>query len=635
MLLPFFCHSFKRDRLLPMATVSNKKFYSCFWLDEQISQTKDYQNLQKELRKIINNLQLFDNIDECERCIRKVKQEKLILIVSNSLAQQILPRIHDFSQLTACYIYSHDRTDDRQWIKNFSKVKGIFHTSSQLLIRVSQDRQGRLRSTDDRGTVSLVTGNRQLLESRNAIFLWFQLFIEVLLRMHHTSHTRQELIDLCQESYKTDSSELSIIDEFRRTYKTENAIWWYTRECFLYRMLNKALRIQDFQTLFTFRFFMSDLAKQLTIEYERYLRELSTRDRIRVYRGQAIGVDELKLMQLHIGEFISMNSFLSTSVHRQTAIGFLYSIQITDDIERILFEIDIDPREKTVPFSRIDRLSYFETEEEILIMLGALFRIESIEQDRTKRFWIVSVTLASQDDFYLKETFAHMKQTIGDETNFDSLGKILTEMGQYEQAEKCYRRMICEAQLNRSIAYAGLAWADHWSNNYDTALENLQKSLVLIEEIRSDICEEKGKLFSAMGLVYWRKKQYEDALENLNRALRIQQMILPAEHADLLATYNRLAITYSAMNQIEQALEFYNKCLTIRLATLPHDHPDIATSYNNLGWLYDERIGDYTKALEYFQKALVICRKTLPSTHRDIIRTEQNIRKVNEKLKNK
>ena len=35
-----------------------------------------------------------------------------------------------------------------------------------------------------------------------------------------------------------------------------------------------------------------------------------------------------------------------------------------------------------------------------------------------------------------------MRDKIGDETNLHSLRKIVTEMGQYEQAKKCYRKMI-------------------------------------------------------------------------------------------------------------------------------------------------------------------------------------------------
>ena len=463
--------------------------------------------------------------------------------------------------------------------------------------------------------------------------MWFQLFIEVLLRMHHKSNTRQELIDICKQNYQNNSEELAIINEFDKTYKTENAIWWYTRECYLYRILNKALRIQDFDILFALRFFITDLSEQLSKEYERYLREMPTRNIIRVYRGQAIGIDELKLIQSNVGQFISMNSFLSTTHRRQTALTFLNAIQLNNDIDRILFEIDIDPRQKTTPFSSIDRLSYFKSEDEVLIMLGALFRIESINEEKAEKLWIAHIKLASEDDFHLKETFAHMKEKIGDETNLHSLGKILTEMGEYKQAQKCYKRMIYESQLDESIGYGGLGWADHWLNEYDEALSNLNKSLSLISEVLPEICEEKGRLYSSIGLVCWRKKQYHEALTNLNKALSVQQAVLSPDHPDLLATYNRFAITYSGMNEVDKALEYYTKCLSIRLATLPHDHPDIATSYNNIGWLYNERIGDYVKALDFFQKALAICRKILPPTHRDIIRTEQNIRKVNEKLK--
>ena len=463
--------------------------------------------------------------------------------------------------------------------------------------------------------------------------MWFQLFIEVLLRMHHKASTRQELIDVCKKGYHNNSTELAIINEFEQTYKNDKAIWWYTRECCLYRILNKALRLQDFDTLFALRFFLTDLSRQLKYEHERYLRQLPTRDLIRVYRGQAISPDELKLIQTNIGHFISMNSFLSASHQRRTALSFLSSVESNAEIDRILFEIDIDLREETKSFSDIDHLSYFKNEDEVLIMLGALFRIQSVDEDKEKGVWIAHITLASEDDFDLKETFAHMKNKIGDETNLHSIGKVLTEMGEYKQARKCYQRMIYEAQLDEGIGYSGLGWAEHWLDEYDLALANLNKGLSLINELLPDISEEKGRLYSSIGLVYWRKKQYDQALTSLTKALHIQQTILPSEHPDLVATYNRLAITYTGMDEVEKALEYYSKCLTIRLATLPHDHPDVATSYNNIGWLYNERLDDPVRALDFFQKALAICRKILPQTHRDIIRTEENIRKVNGKMK--
>ena len=80
--------------------------------------------------------------------------------------------------------------------------------------------------------------------------------------MHHKSSDRKELIDICKSSYRGNHEQIEIIDEFEKNYDPEKAIWWYTRDSCLYRMMNKALRIQDFDMLFAFRFFITDIAKQ-------------------------------------------------------------------------------------------------------------------------------------------------------------------------------------------------------------------------------------------------------------------------------------------------------------------------------------------------------------------------------------
>ena len=74
---------------------------------------------------------------------------------------------------------------------------------------------------------------------------------------------------------------------------------------------------------------------------------------IRVYRGQVIGNDELELMKNSIGEFLSMNSFLSTSRDRSTALHFARLTPVSDGIQRIIFEIEIDPRLQTKAFADI------------------------------------------------------------------------------------------------------------------------------------------------------------------------------------------------------------------------------------------------------------------------------------------
>ena len=115
--------SIRRSTASSSKTLSNIETFTCFWLDQDISKTKDRQEIQKELRKMITSLKIFESANECEQLIRNTTKEKIILISSNILAQQILPSIHDLSQFRTCYIYCSDQTINKQWITKYSKVR--------------------------------------------------------------------------------------------------------------------------------------------------------------------------------------------------------------------------------------------------------------------------------------------------------------------------------------------------------------------------------------------------------------------------------------------------------------------------------------------------------------------------------
>ncbi len=463
--------------------------------------------------------------------------------------------------------------------------------------------------------------------------MWFQLFIEVLLRMHHKSTDRKELMDICKNSYKGNHEEMKIIDDFEKNYKPEKAIWWYTRESCFYRMMNKALRVQDFDMLFAFRFFITDIAKQIKSEYERFIRTSDTRSMIHVYRGQVVGIDELELMKKSIGEFLSMNSFLSTSRDRSTALHFARLTPVTDGIQRIIFEIEIDPRLQTKAFANVTSISYFQNEDEVLLMLGALFRIEKVVEDKKDRVWVARVSLASDEDYHLKDTFAYMKRMIGDDTDLDSLGKILHEMGEYEQSQKCYERMMHDLQVKTATCHMGLGKALDWQSECEPALSNYKQAMKIRQQVFNPQHESVGEIYSYIGGVQWQLlEDYDQALISLNKAIKIQEKTLSSDSLVLARTYHNVAVTYNLMERYDLASEYYNKTLKIRQAALPPEHPLIADTYNNLGFMCQDK-GDYVEALKFYQKSLEIRRKTLPPAHPEIARTENNIRKVNGKMK--
>jgi hypothetical protein len=103
----------------------------------------------------------------------------------------------------------------------------------------------------------------QTTTGMNGHFVHFLLLIDVLLRIKPVETDKDELIKLCKNEYKGNKTELNILYEFQEKYSSKNALWWYTRESFLYKMLNKALRKQNIDILFLFRFFIRDIRREL------------------------------------------------------------------------------------------------------------------------------------------------------------------------------------------------------------------------------------------------------------------------------------------------------------------------------------------------------------------------------------
>ncbi|UJR11897.1 hypothetical protein I4U23_016075 [Adineta vaga] len=607
---------------------SDQNIFACIWLDSTADSTEENRNIQQKLRQIIENLHTFIDVEACEKYLRKNRKETIILIVSGSFGRQIIPLVHDYSQLIIFYVFCQDRKANEEWAKKYHKLGCVCTTGSDLIDRIFQDHNTRI-GTEDNPLISVISSNCDNLESRNASFMWFQLFIEVLLRMHHKVSDRKELIHICRKTYSNNVEVLQIIDEFEKDYSAHKAIWWYTRDTCFYRMINSALRSQDFDMLFIFRSFITDIAKQIQEGYEYFIRTNGSRSKIEVYRGQMISMAELELMQNNIGGFLSMNSFLSTSRDRTVALEFARG---RSPMRPIVFEIKIDPRLRTKAFASISKKSAFQSEREVLIMLGALFFIKKVTEDSKDKLWVVRVSLASDDDYHLKELFAHMKSKIGDDTNLDTLGKLLLRMDENEQARKCYRRMLNETELAMGNAQLGLGWASSRCNDLQASLEHFQVSLEIRQRLLGEDHPDVAEIYSFLGEIYRKMHDYDEALRYLVKAMEIEEKTLPPNSLNLAATYDTIGIIYTTIDTYDTALTYYEKVLKIRQTVLPSNHPQIASINMSFGWLF-ERQEDYSKALDYYQKSLDIARKTLSPTHRLVVNAQDNIRKLEAKMK--
>jgi hypothetical protein len=95
---------------------NNLNIYTLVWLDTSI-------NTQRKLQSFANRVLIFVEVDQCEQYIHSVSpSDRLILIVSDDLSQQLIPRIHQFQQIDSIYIYCLNKQFDQQWTQEYIKV---------------------------------------------------------------------------------------------------------------------------------------------------------------------------------------------------------------------------------------------------------------------------------------------------------------------------------------------------------------------------------------------------------------------------------------------------------------------------------------------------------------------------------
>lgn len=158
------------------------------------------------------------------------------------------------------------------------------------------------------------------LSENSSSFLWFQLFKSMLIYSpkdpqedeKERYESKKHMLQQCYRYYRHTSTELKNIAEFEINYTASQAIRWYTRDSFIYKLVNKALRTEDIEVLHTFRFFITDLCANLTEKHKKMF-DLQFDLPSVVFRGARMTKEEIDYLKENEGCLIATNGFLSTS----------------------------------------------------------------------------------------------------------------------------------------------------------------------------------------------------------------------------------------------------------------------------------------------------------------------------------
>jgi tetratricopeptide (TPR) repeat protein len=446
--------------------------------------------------------------------------------------------------------------------------------------------------------------------------------------MKSNQDDKQQLIERCYNEYEDNADELNKVREFEHEYLPQNALWWYTRQSFVHKMLNKALRTQDIELLFLFRFLIHDIYEQL--------KRSQCHARITVYRGQVMSDKELKTLQRSVNKMISINSFFSTSVESSKAMKFLNAPNISNDLHPVLFVIEAYPYVNiTKPFADISSHSRY-NEEEVLFMVGCVFRLIDIRQNG--QIWIIYMQLCDDDENDMQDLFQHMKKQYAGadkEVGLRSFAAVLYQMGKYDLAKMVYHRLLNELSSNDpmlSSIYRSLGMIAEEKSEYNTSLEWYQKSLKSQMRINPSNHVDIGGIYCCIGVVYKKKGDYDQAMDYYFKAVELFHKAHDDNHLDMASFYNNIAIIYNIQKQFAEALTFYERMLSIETDHLPADHPNLGMSYNNIG-LVHYSTGDYNLAMDYFKQSLENKLKSLPTEHPLVAKSYVNMGRVYEAQK--
>ncbi|CAF1161747.1 unnamed protein product [Adineta steineri] len=602
--------------------------YLLIWVDASIDEgKKDCQDTLTQLKNLVNDVNLCTESKQCIEVLNKVDREQAFVITSGSLGQHLVPEIHDIPQLDAIYIFCGDKSRHEGWTQNWTKIKGV-HTNIK---DIRQALQLAVKQCDQNAiAISFLTVNDMAstdnLNQLEPTFMYTQLFKEILLDIEYDGKAIKDLAVCCHEVFAGNSTELKVINEFECDYRPEKAIWWYTRECFTYKMLNQALRMMNADIIINMGFFLRDVHREIQQLHEQQVSSYGRKPFI-VYRGQGLMKSDFEKIQKAKGGLMSFNNFLSTSKDKEVSFPFARDASTEPNKIGILFIMSIDPCLKSTPFASVKEVSYFKHEEEILFSMHTVFRVNAIKQmNKNNQLYHVELELTSDDDQQLRSLTDRIREEASGSTGWKRLGKLLLTTGQFNKAEELYNVLLAQTsdEGEKLHYYNQLGYIKHKQGDYKKAIWYYEKALEMRQKTLPSNHPDLATSYNNIGSVYDNMGEYSKALLHYEKAFKIDQKTLPSNHPDLATSYNNIGLVYDNMGEYSKAFSYYEKALEIFQKTLPSNHPSFAASYNNIGSVYDN-MGEYSKALSYYEKALDICQKTLPSNHPNLASLYNNI----------
>ncbi|CAF1057857.1 unnamed protein product [Adineta ricciae] len=454
--------------------------YDVIWLASTNDIDENVKFIEK-LRGIVLRLKTFNDADRCQVYIDQLSAEsQLIMIISDVKHIEIIRHIYHLRRISSIYICSTEIITKQQWMSYCPKIKGIFDDFNELITRVEKDQDTQRKLEEPLGIHLLsIIDYRDKSTSWDGEFVYTQSLLNCILSIPSNEQDKNELISICKYEYSDSPGELRNIDDFDKYCSSKNILWWYTRECFFQKILNRVLRQQNIHMTFLLRRYINDLREALF--------KIQSTIPLKVYRSQLMSKSELDCLLNQVDKYICINSFFSTSLERYIASFRMGHGDPQNDLVKVLFEIDAYPNLKNeTPFANISSDSKFDNEIEVLFTVGSIFRLNAINCNED-HVYTIKMTLCSTEEHELKPVLDYIKsKNRMQQKNLHTFAKFLLNMGKFDYAAECCQRFMHQLSSDDPDlidVYEDLAVIASQTGDFNQSLQWQKKLLSLRQTI--------------------------------------------------------------------------------------------------------------------------------------------------------
>ena len=647
------------------------------WLDPNLKIDADYSHAMiSKLQNLTNNFLLHFNPVQSINYMQSVINKKIFLVVAVVFVEQVLSSVNLLKSLDSIYILRSNE-QEYQCLKENSRIVGVYSDLRSL----KNDLKKNIRLMR-RQAVTIRFFNQNQRSTRDltkdtVLFLWFQILRTVGKKIAHlhSEQAKELMLDVCRHYYRNNEAELKKIEKFKNTYKSNDAIQWYTKGSFIYRLINQILRTENLQSLFMFGFYIIDLSAQL-----HQLRKQQPKIFDTLYRGQTMGKDEFGKIQDNVGSLISVNTFFSTT--KDIEIASLFMERLPHEIETgemvsVLFDIKIDPvGSKTIFFADIEQYSAIPDEKEVLFDIASVFRINNVTYDNRKNCWIIHMATTDDGSIKLKDYKKNLAQELENNSPVILLGSLLNDIGYANTAENYFhfllktlprdnadlgdiyhnlgRAVRAQGHFRQAIDYyrfahqirttrgdhfgiakslIGLGYMNFVLGYFDRAVHDYEQAIDILTKLFSSLDHTLiGLALSNIGSIHHARGQYDLALNYFQKHLRILQRLFPKGHNYMRTPLAKIADVFWSKQRFQLAIQYYYRAVSICEHFLPHDNPEKVGLCSNIARL-SSILGDEGTALNMYEKILSVQQDIYQPDDPRINQTRSHIKCLRSQLK--